>query len=51
MFWWGNLKEGNRLKDLGVDRRILLKHIFKKWDGEPWNGLFWLRIGTGGGRS
>jgi hypothetical protein len=23
---------------------------FKKWDGEKWTGLIWLRIGTGGGR-
>jgi len=22
----------------------------KKWDGEAWAGLVWLRIGTGGGR-
>jgi hypothetical protein len=24
----------NHLKDLGVDRNMLLKGIFKKWDGE-----------------
>ena len=24
-FWWGNLKERDRLGDLGVDRRIILK--------------------------
>jgi hypothetical protein len=23
------------LEDFGVDRRIVLKQIFKKWDGEP----------------
>jgi hypothetical protein len=34
MFWWGNPKEGNNLKDIGVDGRVLLKYIFKKWDGE-----------------
>jgi hypothetical protein len=32
----------------GVDRRIILKWIYKKWDG-AWTGLSWLRIGTGGG--
>jgi len=26
------------------------KWFFKKWDGEAWTGLFWLRIGRGGGR-
>jgi hypothetical protein len=28
--------------------RIILKWIYKKWDG-AWTGLSWLRIGTGGG--
>jgi len=46
----GNPNEGNHLKDLDVDGRVLFKYIFKKWDGESWNGLFWLRTGTGGRR-
>jgi hypothetical protein len=29
-FWWGNLKERDHLEDLGIDRRIILKWIFKK---------------------
>ena len=28
-FWWGNLKERDCLEDLGVDRKIILKWIFK----------------------
>jgi hypothetical protein len=34
---------------VGPDERIILKRIFKKWDGGAWIGLIWLRIGTGGG--
>jgi hypothetical protein len=44
--WWGDLRESDKLKDLGLDRRIILKWTFKKWDGEAWTGLIWLRIGT-----
>jgi hypothetical protein len=47
-FWWGNLKERDHLEDPGTDERIILRWIFKKWGGSAWNGLIWLRIGTGG---
>ena len=33
-FWWGNLAERDHLEDLGVDGRIILRWIFRKWDVE-----------------
>jgi hypothetical protein len=31
---------------LGVDGRIILIWLFRKWDVGVWTGLSWLRIGT-----
>jgi hypothetical protein len=36
--------------DQDVDGRIILKWIFRKWEGFVGTGWSWLRIGTGGGR-
>jgi len=30
--WWGNLRERDHLGDPGVDGRIILRWIFRKWD-------------------
>jgi hypothetical protein len=48
-FWWGNLKKRDHWGDQGVDGRIILRRIFRKWDVGVWTGLSWLRIETGGG--
>ena len=47
--WWGNLKERDHLEEPGVDRRIILRWIFRKYDVGVWIGSSWFKIGTGGG--
>jgi hypothetical protein len=47
-FWWENLRERDHLVDPGVDGRIILMQIFRKWDVGVLTGLSWLRIETGG---
>ena len=37
-FWWGNLRDRDHLVDLGVDGRIILRLIFRKWDVGVWTG-------------
>jgi hypothetical protein len=31
--WWTNLREGDNVKDPGMDGRIVVKWIFEKRDG------------------
>jgi len=45
----GDLRERDHLEDVDVDVRIILKLVFRKWDGEAWTGLMWFKIRTGEG--
>jgi hypothetical protein len=47
--WWGNLREIDHWGDPGVDERIILEWIFRKWHVGVWTGLDWRRTETGGG--
>jgi hypothetical protein len=31
-FWWGNLRKRDHWENPGVDGRIILRWIFRKWD-------------------
>ena len=42
------LTQRGHWEDPDVDGRIILRWIFRKWEGVE-NGWSWLRIGTGGG--
>ena len=44
----GNLRERDHWGDPGVDGRIILRWIFRKWEGIVGTGWSWLRIETGG---
>jgi len=43
------LVEGKRPVEVqGVDGKIILRWVFRKWDVVAWIGSIWLRIGTAG---
>ena len=44
-FWWGNQRERDQQEDRGVDERIILRRIFRKWGGE----VLWRLDGVGSG--
>ena len=37
--WWGDLRKRYHFEDLGLGGKVILKWIFKKWDGR--HGLDW----------
>jgi len=43
--WWGDVIER---EELGLDGTIIIKWIFKKWNGETMTMWSWLSIGKGG---
>ena len=44
-----NLRDRDHWGDLDIDGRIILRWIFRKWEGVVGTGWSWLRIGTDGG--
>jgi hypothetical protein len=41
--WCGNLRERAHWGETGVDGKIILRWIFRKWDVGVWALLRWLR--------
>ena len=39
-FWWGNLRERGHLEDPDIDGKIILRCIFREWDG----GMDWIDL-------
>ena len=37
-FWFGNLRERDHFEDPGVDERVIIRWIFRKWDVGTWTG-------------
>jgi hypothetical protein len=48
IFFMGSLRERNHWGELDVDGRIILRGIFRKWEGVVGTGWSGLRIGKGG---
>jgi len=39
--WWGNLREIDHLEDPGVDGRMILRRVLRKWDV---GGIDWIEL-------
>jgi hypothetical protein len=46
-FWWGNLRERDHLENPGTDGMIMLRRIFRKFDG--WV-MDWIELAQDRGR-
>jgi hypothetical protein len=44
-----NVREIDHCGEPGIDGRIILRRIFRKWDVDLWTGLSWPRIETAAG--
>jgi hypothetical protein len=44
-FWWGNLRKRDHWGGPDVDWRIILRWIFRNWEGVVGTGWSWLRKG------
>jgi hypothetical protein len=45
----GYLKERDDSEDRGIDEKIILEWMFRKWGWGLWIGCMWLKIGIIGG--
>jgi len=44
----GETGERDHMEDPGLDGKIILRWIFRKWGMGTGTGLIWMMIGTGG---